>query len=142
MNTSPVASLSPSGAPAEPDDAAMSAYLDAELDADEAAAFEARLAESPEAQAELADLEKVLSLVSRLPSVDAPEDFYDELSRRIRRKAMLKPDNPWLTLIALPFQVLSILVILAVAALYMMAELDRYPGPLEREHPPASSPDR
>jgi len=36
-------------------------------------------------------------------------------------------------MIAVPFQVLSILVILAVAALYMMSELESAPASIERE---------
>lgn len=118
----------------------MSAYLDAELDADEAEAFESFLADSPDAREELEDLRKVVSLVSALPAVEAPEDFYEKLSRRIRRRELMTPDSQRLTLISLPFQVLSILVILAVAALYMMAQLEQAPRSLEPD-PAASAPD-
>ena len=111
----------------------MSAYLDAELPADEAEAFERHLEESPEARAELEDLRKMLQLVKALPEVDAPEDFYEKVSRKIRRRSILQPDGLALSLVSLPFQVLSILVILTAAALYMMAELDTKPEKLEAD---------
>lgn len=122
--------------PREDRAATMSAYLDAELPPGEAEAFEAYLASSPEAQAELDELRKMLSLVGGLSTAAAPEDFYEKLSRRLRRRALLAPENLWLTSVALPFQVFSIVVILVVAGLYMMAQLEDQPGSLQRE--PAS----
>lgn len=118
----------------------ISAYLDAELDADEAEAFESMLAESPVVREELEDLQKVLSLMGGLEEIEAPEDFVEKLNRRLRRRQMLQPQTASkFALIALPFQVLSILVILVVAALYMMAELDKKPAALERD-PGVSAP--
>lgn len=111
----------------------MSAYLDAELAAEDAEEFERHLAESPEAREEFEDLQKIIQLVQALPDVDAPEDFYEKVSRKIRRRAILQPDGLALSLISLPFQVLSILVILAAAALYMMAELDTKPAKIEAD---------
>lgn len=118
-----------------------SAYLDDELAEPDAKAFEDLLETSPEALEELEDLRKVISLVGGLREVEAPEDFYDKLSRRLRRRQLLEPKTgSWITALAVPFQVLSILVILTVAALYMMAELDGAPESIEREIPyvPAS----
>jgi anti-sigma factor RsiW len=112
----------------------MSAYLDEELEASEAEAFESYLADSPDAQAELEDLRRVMTLVSTLPNVQAPEDFYEKLSRKLRRKQLLAPDGAVLGLVSLPFQVLSIVVILTVAALYMMAQLDQTPRAIEPEN--------
>ena len=109
----------------------MSAYLDAELDAAEAEAFESFLAESPDARAELEDLRRVMTLVSALPHVEAPEDFYEKLSRKMRRKQLLAPEGALMGLVSLPFQVLSIVVILTVAALYMMAQLEQAPRGIE-----------
>jgi anti-sigma factor RsiW len=117
----------------------MSAYLDEELEASEAEAFESFLAESPDAQAELEDLRRVMTLVSALPSVEAPEDFYEKLSRKLRRKQLLTPDGAVLGLVSLPFQVLSIVVILTVAALYMMAQLDQTPRAIEAEDAPTGA---
>ncbi|MEM6993735.1 MAG: zf-HC2 domain-containing protein [Myxococcota bacterium] len=111
----------------------MSAYLDAELPADEAEAFERHLAESPEAREELEDLRKMMQLVQALPEVDAPDDFYEKVSRKIRRRAILQPDSLAWSLVSLPFQVLSILVILTAAGLYMMAELDAKPAKIEAD---------
>jgi anti-sigma factor RsiW len=119
---------------AEPDSAeSMSAYLDQELDARERDAFESMLAENPQTQAELEDLRKVLRLVSELPPVEAPPDFYDKLSRKLRRRQLWTAESPLFTLVSLPFQVLSTLVILAVAALYMMAQLESQPQSIERD---------
>jgi anti-sigma factor RsiW len=112
----------------------MSAYLDAELDEAEASAVENMLEQSAEARKELEDLKQVMALVGGLPDVEAPEDFIEKLNRRIRRKQLLQPEAASkFASIAMPFQVLSIIVILVVAALYMMAELDRKPASLERD---------
>jgi len=116
----------------------MTAYLDAELDPEQVETYEAFLADSPQARAELEDLRKMLSLVGGLAQAAAPEDFYEKLHRRIRRKDALSLDSSWLTLMTLPFQALSILVILAIAVLYMMAQLDQ-PGELQREAAPPSA---
>lgn len=113
----------------------MTAYLDAELSADEAAAFEAQLAEDPEARSEIEQLRRVMSLVQSLPEVQAPPDFAEKVSRRVRRRVLLGPDGAW-SLVSLPFQVLSIIVILTVAGLYMMAQLEQQPTSLERERIP------
>lgn len=110
----------------------MTAYLDAELPEEDAAAFEARLARDPEAMSEVEQLRKVMSLVSSLPEVHAPPDFYEKVSRRIRRRQLFASEGVW-TLVSLPFQVLSIIIILTVAALNMMAQLEQQPQKLERE---------
>ena len=112
----------------------VSAYLDDELEPADAQAFESLLDSSPAVQEELADLQKVISLVSGLGDVEAPEDFYEKLNRRIRRRQIMQPQtSSKLALIAVPLQILSILVILTVAALYMMSELDAAPQSIERE---------
>ena len=119
----------------------MTAYLDAELGDEEAAAFEEQLAADPSAQSELEELRKVLSLVATLPAeVEAPPDFYEKLSKRIRRRKLFAFDSAAWSLISLPFQVLSIIVILTVAALYMMAQLEQQPTGFERETIPSTTP--
>ncbi|MCX4240926.1 anti-sigma factor family protein [Paraliomyxa miuraensis] len=115
----------------------MTAYLDAELPADEAAEFEEQLALDPEARSEVEMLRKMMSLVSSLPEVEAPPDFAEKVSRRVRRRQAFTEAN-W-GLVSLPFQVLSIVVILVVAALYMMAQLEQRPtGKMEREAIPGT----
>jgi len=112
----------------------VSAYLDDELEPDDAKAFEDLLESSPEVAEELADLQRVISLVGGLGEVQAPEDFYEKLNRRLRRRQIMQPQTTsWLSMVAVPLQLLSILVILAVAALYMMSELDAAPASIERE---------
>ncbi|HET6583533.1 MAG TPA: hypothetical protein VFG69_08795 [Nannocystaceae bacterium] len=114
----------------------MSAYLDAELDPAESEAFESFLAESPEARKELDDLRLMVQLVGKLEHVEAPPDFYEKLSRKIRRRQAFEGDSGLLGLLSLPFQVVCIVVILTVAAMYMMAQLDQQPQKVERD--PAS----
>ncbi len=112
----------------------VSAYLDDELEPADAKAFEDLLESSPEVAEELAELQKVISLVGGLGDVQAPEDFYEKLNRRLRRRQIMQPQSTsWLSMVAVPLQLLSILVILAVAALYMMSELDAAPASIERE---------
>lgn len=120
----------------------MSAYLDAEMPAEDAAAFEEQLANDPDAQSELEQLRKVLSLVGSLPQVHAPPDFYEKVSKRIRRRQLFAMDGGALALVSLPFQVLSIIVILTVAGLYMMAQLEQQPTAegLQPEALPGSAP--
>lgn len=110
----------------------MSAYLDAELSDAERQAFERELESDPQTQEELEDLRRIVQLVQGLPSVEAPDDFYEKVSRKLRRRSLLKSDNVML-MISLPFQVLSIVVILTAAALYMMAELDQAPSGIEKD---------
>ena len=54
----------------------LSAYLDGELDADERAAVEARLAESPEWRAELDEV-RAARACGALPVANAPAGFWD-----------------------------------------------------------------
>lgn len=119
----------------------MTAYLDAELPAEDAAAFEEELARDPSAQSELEQLQRVMSLVSSLPDVQAPPDFYEKVSKRIRRRQLFALDGGAWSLLSLPFQVLSMLVILSVAAIYMMAQLEQQPTGLEREVIPTTTPE-
>ena len=112
----------------------VSAYLDDELEPADAKAFQDLLESSPEVAEELADNQKVISLVGGLGDVRAPEDFYEKLNRRIRRRQIMEPQTgSKLTAIAVPLQILSMIVILTVAALYMMSELDKAPTKIERE---------
>lgn len=111
----------------------MTAYLDAELPAHEAEEFESMIADDPAARSELEELRKVMALVASLPDVEAPPDFVEKVARRVRRRQLLAPEGALLGLISLPFQVLSMIVILAAAALYMMAQLERQPTGIERD---------
>lgn len=109
----------------------MTAYLDDTLEGGDAESFEKFLEESPEARREVEDLQKILSVVRELPEVEAPPDFYDKLSKKIRRRR--DPDSTPMSLISLPFQVLSILVIMVIAATYLMLEIERENAQLEKD---------
>ena len=113
-------------------DELMSAYLDRELDEEESAAFEAQLAASPEAQEELAELQQMLQLVKGLPEVEAPPDFYEKVAKKIRR-SKFGPEGTSMSLFSLPFQVLSVIVIMVIAATYLMLELDRERSRIEKD---------
>ncbi len=107
-------------------DALMSAYLDEQLAPEEAAQVEKLLAESPEARAELSGLQNMLKLVKGLPEVVAPPDFYEKVARKIRRRRIFSMEILWMLI--LPFQVLSVVLILVVAATYMLLHLDSDPS--------------
>ena len=57
----------------------LSAYLDDELDATMRGAVEARLAASPEWRAELAEVRAAREAVRGLPSLQAPDGFWDRV---------------------------------------------------------------
>ena len=114
----------------------MSAYLDHELDPESSRDFEEKLASSPGARQELDDLRKLLRLVKELPEVEAPPDFYEKIARKLRRRKLLQGDF-WL-LVALPFQVLGVLLVLAIAVIYTMIHLDRDPAARLEKDPSAA----
>jgi anti-sigma factor RsiW len=107
-------------------EALMSAYLDEQLAPEEAERVEKLLAESPEVREELSGLQNMLKLVKGLPEVEAPPDFYEKVAKKIRRRRLLRGENLWL--LALPFQVLSVVLILVVAVTYMLLHLDEDPS--------------
>jgi anti-sigma factor RsiW len=112
----------------------MTAYLDAELEASEAEAFERYLEDEPQARSELEDLRKVMQLVGKLGAVEAPPDFVEKVARKVRRRATFDRDGGGLLgLVTLPFQVICIIVILTIAALNMMAQLEAQPQAVERD---------
>ncbi len=117
------------------DDALMSAYLDQELAPDEAAHVEKLLAESPQAREQLDGLQTMLRLVKALPEVVAPPDFYEKVAKKLRKR---RGRGEFLGLLALPFQVLSVVLILVVAVTYMLLQLDNDPA-VKLERDPAAA---
>jgi len=110
----------------------MSAALDEALDVNDAQAFEALMEADLAAQEEFSQLRDMLALVKDLPEVEAPPDFYEKVARKIRRRKLLSGEF-WL-LVSLPFQVLSVVIVLVIAVIYMMVQLERDPAVLlERE---------
>lgn len=104
--------------------ARISAYLDGELTQDESSEFEEHLKTEPEVQEHFDQMKRMLGALGSLPDIEAPPDFYDQVRRKMRRSKLTEEDN-WLSSVVLPFQVLSIIIILAAAAIFLMAELDR-----------------
>lgn len=109
----------------------MTAYLDDALERGDAESFEKLLDEDPDARREIEDLQKVLSLVRELPDVEAPPDFYEKVNKRLRRRRI--GSEATMSLVSLPFQVLSMLVIMIIAATYLMSEIEREDAQLEKD---------
>jgi len=106
-------------------------YLDDALEGGESESFEKWLADSPEARKELESLQKILSVVRELPDIEAPPDFYEQVSKKLRRRRM--PEAAKAGLVSIPFQVLSIMVIMVIAATYLMLEIERDSAPIEKD---------
>jgi anti-sigma factor RsiW len=109
----------------------MTAYLDDALEAEDAKSFEKLLDESPEARREFEDLQKVLSIVRDLPEVEAPPDFYENVAKKLRRRR--GEGEGVMSVITLPFQVISVFVIMVIAATYLMIEIDRENAKIEKD---------
>jgi anti-sigma factor RsiW len=109
----------------------MTAYLDDALEAGEAESFEKWLEDSPEARQEVESLQKILSVVRELPDVEAPPDFYEKLSKKLRRRRAGVEAS--IGLVSLPFQVLSIIVIMMIAATYLLLEIEREDAQIEKD---------
>jgi anti-sigma factor RsiW len=108
----------------------MTAYLDDALEGEDAKSFEKLLEESPEARREIEDLQKVLSIVRDLPEVEAPPDFYENVAKKLRRR---RGDDGVMSVLTLPFQVISVFVIMVIAATYLMIEIDRENAKIEKD---------
>ncbi len=119
----------------------MTAYLDDALEDGEAESFEKWLEDSPEARREVESLQKILSVVRDLPDVEAPPDFYEKVSKKLRRRRA-GPEGMSMGLISLPFQVLSIIVIMVIAATYLMLEIERDSAQIEKDPSAAEAQDQ
>jgi hypothetical protein len=98
----------------------LDAYLDGELSDDERRRVETLLARSAHAREELADIERVRSLVRGLPPVDAPFGFYERLIRPTRRR------TPGLVFASVGAVAAAILVVVAITP-----AVDRVSPPIE-----------
>lgn len=119
-------------------DELMSDFLDRQLDAEGEAELKELLARSPEAERELGALQNMLRMVKNLPEIQAPPDFYEKVAKKIRRRRWLRGE--YLIALSLPFQILNVLVILAVAVVYMMLHLDGDAGRGKLERDPTVKP--
>ncbi len=103
-------------------EALMSAYLDEELDADGKSKLRSDAGRLARDQKELSGLQSMLRLVKALPEEQAPPDF-------LREGRQEDPPPPLAALaitsvaLSLPFQIINVMVILAVAVVYMMLHL-------------------
>jgi anti-sigma factor RsiW len=118
----------------------MTAYLDDALEAEDAKSFEKLLDESPEARREFEDLQKVLSIVRDLPELEAPPDFYEQVAKKLRRRRADGEGS--MSVISLPFQVISVFVIMVIAATYLMIEIDRENAQIEKDPSAAKAQER
>jgi anti-sigma factor RsiW len=109
----------------------MTAYLDDALEAGEAESLEKLLEESPEARREFEDLQRVLSIVRDLPEVEAPPDFYENVAKKLRRRR--GEGEGVMSVFSLPFQVISVFVLMVIAASYLMMEIERENAKIEKD---------
>jgi anti-sigma factor RsiW len=109
----------------------MTAYLDDALEAGEAESLEKLLEESPEARREFEDLQRVLSIVRDLPEVEAPPDFYENVAKKLRRRRA--GGDGVMSVLSLPFQVVSVFVLMVIAASYLMMEIERENAKIEKD---------
>lgn len=101
----------------------LSAYLEQNLEPQEQAKIEAELQQSPSAARELEELQTMLSAMASMPSEPAPSGFSDRVFKSIRRRRWLE-DERLHTQTALIFQILSIIVVIGIAAAYMIAQAE------------------
>ena len=116
--------------------AMMSAAIDNQLSKQESAQFAELLVKSPEINAEYNDFKRVIQLVSNLPTMEVSNDFYEKLTRKMRRKRTIVDSQP--SLLSLSLQVLSILVMLMVAAIYVSLQIERDPKVILEQAPKTS----
>lgn len=116
--------------PAESNAELMTDYLDDALEGGEAESFAKLLADSPEAAREAEELKRMLSLVRELPPVEAPPDFYEKLAKKLRKR---RGDSLPGSGFVLPLQVISIIVIMMIAATYLMLEFEREDAKVEKD---------
>ncbi len=117
----------------------MTAYLDDELDEAQAEHVRSLLESSPEVAEEMDGLQTLLAVVATLPEVAAPPDFYEGVDRKLRRRKLWSGESLASGLVSMPFQVVSIIVIIAVAAAYMLLQLDADQVRIEKDEGPISS---
>ena len=121
-----------------PESDLLSAYLDGELSPEEREQVDQALTRSPELARELADLRALVQATRALPEVKAPSHFAEQVAKRYRRDRLL---NTGLlgTFVAMPFQILSILLIAVIAAMYLSLAIQHQFSGLEPEQAPANS---
>ena len=115
----------------------VTAYLDADLSDSQQEEFELMLEKDPDAKREISQMMQMLEMVAALPELSAPQDFYENVAKGIRKRR-LDRHSLLLSLISVPFQVLSVLIILLAAVTFLMIELDQDLGRVELESDPSA----
>ncbi|MCB9640180.1 MAG: hypothetical protein H6727_14895 [Myxococcales bacterium] len=109
--------------PVQPDaetEEMLSRYLEEDLDADERAAVEVLLEERPEVRAELESLRQTLSLMQRMPTIEAPPDFVQKVKRKVRRQKRIRVDQQHQ--FRMPYEILGVIVVILMFVLYMLVQ--------------------
>ncbi len=119
-------------------DHALSALVDDELPQGERAELEAELEADPQAKQTLAQLQALRAHLRGLPDVTAPPKFYDQLSKRILKQRS-RDRMARINMLILVLQVVSVFVIVGVAAMLMLHELSR-PAALKAIQTPLHAP--
>lgn len=98
----------------------LSRYLEEDLDHDERAVVETLLQERPDIRAELESLRQTLSLMQRLPSLEAPSDFVQKVKRKVRRQKRTRVDQQ--PQFRMPYEILGIIVVILMLVLYLLIQ--------------------
>lgn len=101
----------------------LSAYLERGMQEEERAEIEAELEQNPATAKELAELQTMLSALASMPQLAAPRGFSERLAKSLRRRRWLE-DMELQGQAAMIFQILSIIVVIGIAATYMIAQVE------------------
>ena len=98
----------------------LSDYLEGELTPEEKAEIDAELDRDPALQAELEELRRTLELLGRLPAVEVPDDFLQQVRQKIRRQRKSPFDIAFGLDRKIPFEAISMVLIGILLTLYLL----------------------
>jgi anti-sigma factor RsiW len=108
-------------------------YYEGDLPAEEQRAMDAHLASCGECRAEYQRLVQALGALSRMRATHAPKDFLDAVQGRIRKRSRgrffgRRPDFT----ARLPYEVLSVVMLIAILAIFLYIFLGKGGGAIAR----------
>ena len=108
-------------------------YYEGDLPAEEQRAMDGHLAECAECRAEYQRLVQALSLLSGMRRAHAPKDFVDGVQGQIRKRSRGRffGRRPDLTS-RLPYEVLSVVMLIAILAIFLYVFLGKGGGVIAR----------
>lgn len=104
-------------------DALFNAWLDGELNPTELAAFEKRLAQDPDFKSAHEQFKSIMQIVRKIPFEFAPDDFVDKVQGHIRQRSRGRFfTDSFLTQQRMPYEVVALVMMLVMAAVYILME--------------------